>query len=191
MRLRSVKAGVAEFLEYCFLRRINKSRNGNVCFYSDSGRCGRCKYGKDKSKIRMIDLQIVETIILVLHVLAALAIIGLVLIQHGKGADMGSGFGSGASATVFGSGGAGNFLSKSTSAIAITFFLTSFGLAYFAKTKSVSARDIGIPTAIEQPDIERKAGDLLLPSLENFDFEKIESEMPENELPSETVVPVE
>ena len=70
----------------------------------------------DKSNNRMMDLQIVETIILVLHVLAALAIIGLVLIQHGKGADMGSGFGSGASATVFGSGGAGNFLSKSTSA---------------------------------------------------------------------------
>jgi preprotein translocase subunit SecG len=139
----------------------------------------------------MVDLQIVETIILVLHVLAALAIIGLVLIQHGKGADMGSGFGSGASATVFGSGGAGNFLSKSTSAIAIAFFLTSFGLAYFAKTKSVSARDIGIPAVIEQSGIERKSEDLLLPSLENFDFEKIESEMPENELPSETVVPVE
>ena len=67
----------------------------------------------DKSNNRMMDLQIVETIILVLHVLAALAIIGLVLIQHGKGADMGSGFGSGASATVYGSGGAGNFLSKS------------------------------------------------------------------------------
>ena len=50
----------------------------------------------DKSNNRMMDLQIVETIILVLHVLAALAIIGLVLIQHGKGADMGSGFGSGA-----------------------------------------------------------------------------------------------
>ena len=139
----------------------------------------------------MIDLQVVETIILVLHVLAALAIIGLVLIQHGKGADMGSGFGSGASATVFGSGGAGNFLSKSTSAIAIAFFLTSFGLAYFAKTKSVSARDIGIPAAIEQSSIERKAEDPLLPPFENFDFEKIESEMPENELPFETVVPVE
>ena len=137
----------------------------------------------------MIDLQIVETIILVLHVLAALAIIGLVLIQHGKGADMGSGFGSGASATVFGSGGAGNFLSKSTSAIAIAFFLTSFGLAYFAKSKSVSARDIGIPAAIEQSGTERKVEDLELPTLESIDFEKMESDMPELELPPETVVP--
>lgn len=144
----------------------------------------------------MIDLQIIETIILVLHVLAALAIIGLVLIQHGKGADMGSGFGSGASATVFGSGGAGNFLSKSTSAIAIAFFLTSFGLAYFAKTKSVSARDVGIPAAIEQSGTERLVEDLDLPMLESIDFEnsgfeKMESEMPEMELPSETVVPEE
>ena len=137
----------------------------------------------------MIDLQIVETIILVLHVLAALAIIGLVLIQHGKGADMGSGFGSGASATVFGSGGAGNFLSKSTSAIAIAFFLTSFGLAYFAKSKSVSARDIGIPAAIEQSGTERKVEDLELPTLESIDFEKMESDMPELELPPQTVVP--
>jgi|TARA_B110000003_G_scaffold45225_1_gene43014 preprotein translocase subunit SecG len=141
----------------------------------------------DKSNNRMMDLQIVETIILVLHVLAALAIIGLVLIQHGKGADMGSGFGSGASATVFGSGGAGNFLSKSTSAIAIAFFLTSFGLAYFAKTQSVAARDVGIPAAIEQTAPQSLGEDLLLPTLEQV--ERAESEMPELDRPSESIVP--
>ena len=90
-----------------------------------------------------------ETLILVFHVLIALAIIGLILIQHGKGADMGAGFGSGASSTVFGSGGAGNFLTRLTTGIAIVFFFTSFGLAYFAKEKSAVARDIGIPV-VEQ-----------------------------------------
>ena len=90
-----------------------------------------------------------ETLILVFHVLLALAIIGLILIQHGKGADMGAGFGSGASSTVFGSGGAGNFLTRLTTGIAIAFFLTSFGLAYFAKEKSTAARDIGIPVVAE------------------------------------------
>ena len=90
-----------------------------------------------------------ETLILVFHVLLALAIIGLILIQHGKGADMGAGFGSGASSTVFGSGGAGNFLTRLTTGIAIAFFLTSFGLAYFAKEKSTVARDIGIPVVAE------------------------------------------
>lgn len=86
-----------------------------------------------------------ETLILIAHVLAALAIIGLVLIQHGKGADMGSGFGGGASGTVFGSGGAGNFMTRLTTGIVIAFFVTSFGLAFFAKEKSVAARDLGIP----------------------------------------------
>ena len=90
-----------------------------------------------------------ETLILVFHVLITLAIVGLILIQHGKGADMGAGLGSGASSTVFGSGGAGNFLTRLTAGIAIAFFLTSFGLAYFAKQKSTAARDIGIPLVEE------------------------------------------
>ena len=91
-----------------------------------------------------------ETLILAAHVLAALAIIGLVLIQHGKGADMGSGFGSGASTTVFGSGGAGNFLTRTTTTIAIVFFMTSFGLAFFAKERSKEAAGVGIPVVVEQ-----------------------------------------
>ena len=90
-----------------------------------------------------------ETLILMFHVLIALAIIGLILIQHGKGADMGAGFGSGASSTVFGSGGAGNFLTRLTTGIAISFFVTSFALAYFAKEKSVVIRDSGVPVVQE------------------------------------------
>ena len=78
-----------------------------------------------------------EILILVLHVLAALGIIGLVLIQHGKGADVGAAFGSGASGSVFGSAGSANFLSRATAILAVVFFLTSLGLTYF-KSRPVS-----------------------------------------------------
>ena len=97
-----------------------------------------------------MEMQVIETLVLAVHVLAALAIIGLVLIQHGKGADAGSGFGGGASSTVFGSGGAGNFLQKSTTWLAIGFFVTSFTLAFFAKEKSVAARNLGVPEVVQQ-----------------------------------------
>lgn len=73
------------------------------------------------------------TLVVVLHFIAALVIIGLVLIQQGKGAAMGASFGGGASATVFGSEGSGNFFTKSTWTIATLFFCTSFGLAVIAK----------------------------------------------------------
>lgn len=75
------------------------------------------------------------TLIIVGHVLIALAIIGLVLLQHGKGADMGSGFGGGASGSLFGATGSANFLSRATAALATVFFLTSLGLAYLASDK--------------------------------------------------------
>ena len=95
-------------------------------------------------------METLETLILSVHVMAALAIIGLVLLQQGKGADMGSGFGGGASSTVFGSGGAGSFMTRLTTGIAIAFFLTSFGLAFFAKEKSKAASELGIPVVVEQ-----------------------------------------
>jgi len=75
------------------------------------------------------------TVVVVAHVLVALAIIGLVLLQHGKGADMGSGFGSGSSGSLFGATGSANFLSRMTAALATIFFLTSLGLAYLATNK--------------------------------------------------------
>ena len=77
-----------------------------------------------------------ETLILVLHVAAALVIVGLVLLQHGKGADVGAAFGSGASGSVFGSTGSANFLSRATAVMAAVFFLTSMGLTYFSAGKS-------------------------------------------------------
>src|SRR5919197_3126216 len=77
-----------------------------------------------------------EVFVLILHVLAAAAIIGLVLIQHGKGADVGAAFGSGASGTVFGASGSANFLSRATAIMALVFFVTSLGLTYFSSRKS-------------------------------------------------------
>ena len=75
------------------------------------------------------------TIVIAVHVLVALAIIGLVLLQHGKGADMGSGFGGGSSGSLFGATGSANFLSRATAVLATVFFLTSLGLAYLATNK--------------------------------------------------------
>src|ERR1017187_420419 len=75
------------------------------------------------------------TLILTVHVLVALGIIFLVLLQHGKGADMGAAFGSGSSGSLFGATGSANFLSRTTAALAVVFFLTSLGLAYVATHK--------------------------------------------------------
>ena len=77
-----------------------------------------------------------EILILILHVLAAIGICGLVLLQHGKGADVGAAFGSGASGSLFGASGAANFLSRATAALALVFFLTSLGLTYVSSRKS-------------------------------------------------------
>lgn len=73
--------------------------------------------------------------ILLVHVLAAIGVIGLVLVQHGKGADMGAAFGSGASGSLFGATGSANFLSRTTAVLAAVFFVTSLSLAYIASNK--------------------------------------------------------
>lgn len=75
------------------------------------------------------------SLVLTVHILAALAIIGLVLMQHGKGADMGAAFGSGASGSLFGASGSANFLSRTTAMLAAVFFVTSLTLAYVASNK--------------------------------------------------------
>ena len=73
--------------------------------------------------------------VLLIHILAAIGVIGLVLVQHGKGADMGAAFGSGASGSLFGSTGSANFLSRTTAVLAAVFFVTSLSLAYIASGK--------------------------------------------------------
>jgi preprotein translocase subunit SecG len=75
------------------------------------------------------------SIVLTVHILVALSIIGLVLMQHGKGADMGAAFGSGASGSLFGATGSANFLSRATGILAAVFFVTSLALAYVASSK--------------------------------------------------------
>ena len=87
-----------------------------------------------------------ETLIIVFHVLAALCIIGLILIQQGKGADMGASFGAGASQTLFGSRGSGNALTRSTAILAAVFFVTSLALSVLAKNKFDPTR-IDLPTS--------------------------------------------
>lgn len=71
-----------------------------------------------------------ETLVWVVHVVAAAVLIGLVLIQHGKGADMGAAFGTGSAGSLFGSGGSANFLSRTTAVVASVFFVTSLSLTY-------------------------------------------------------------
>ena len=80
-----------------------------------------------------------QTILTVLQLFLSLGLIGLILIQHGRGADAGAAFGSGASSTVFGSRGSGSFLSRTTAVLAALFFLTSMALAYYAAQGSKPA----------------------------------------------------
>ena len=89
-----------------------------------------------------------ESIILIVHVLLALAVIGLVLLQQGKGADAGASFGAGASQTVFGSQGSGNFLTRTTAILATLFFITSFALAVYAKQKASAEENLGFPDPV-------------------------------------------
>jgi len=86
-----------------------------------------------------------ENIITVVHVLAAAALIGLILIQHGKGADMGAAFGSGASGSLFGVSGSSNFLSRATSMSVVVFFATSMALAYIASHQSGASSVVKVP----------------------------------------------
>jgi preprotein translocase subunit SecG len=90
-------------------------------------------------------------LILMIHVVIALVIIGLVLIQHGKGADIGASFGSGASTTVFGSQGTGSFLFKLTGGLALTFFATSVALSYMVSTQYQSAEPMVTPKQSSAP----------------------------------------
>ena len=94
------------------------------------------------------------SVAIVVHVLIAMAIIGLVLLQHGKGADMGSGFGGGASASLFGATGSANFLSRMTAVLATIFFVLSLGLAYFATNRPKAPGGILDAVKTEKPATE-------------------------------------
>lgn len=97
-----------------------------------------------------------ESFVLVVHVLVAVAMIGLILLQQGRGAEMGASFGAGASQTVFGAAGAAGFLTKLTAALAAIFFATSLGLAVYARKKV----DNYVTYPEEVPAATQKEGDL-------------------------------
>jgi len=90
------------------------------------------------------------TLILIIDVIVALCIIGLVLLQHGKGADVGAAFGSGSSGSLFGATGSANFLSRTTAVLAVVFFVTTFALAYLVTNKPRSSGGV-IDAVKEQP----------------------------------------
>ncbi|MEI6414201.1 MAG: preprotein translocase subunit SecG [Pseudomonadota bacterium] len=92
-----------------------------------------------------------QTILTVIHLFISLGLIALILVQHGRGADAGAAFGSGASATVFGARGASNFLSRTTAILAAAFFITSMSLAYFSSQAGKA------PGLMDQATIPAKA----------------------------------
>ncbi len=87
----------------------------------------------------------IYTALMVVQVISAIAIVALILLQQGKGADAGASFGGGASQTFFGSAGSGNFLTHSTAVLTAVFFATSLGLAYYAKQQSEGGFEISLP----------------------------------------------
>ena len=125
-----------------------------------------------------------ENIILLVHLIAAVSIVVLILLQQGKGAEMGASFGSGASQTLFGSGGAGNFFSRLTAFFALIFFVTSFSLAVVAKQHTAvdddlipTLEEVDLPALVEavESDIPVTAVEESLPEVVT---ESVEVEMP-------------
>ncbi len=87
-------------------------------------------------------MNMLVNVVLAVQILAALGMIGLILIQHGKGADMGAAFGSGSSGSLFGASGSANFLSRSTAVLAAVFFVATLALAYFGNARPVSSGSV-------------------------------------------------
>ncbi|MGD9287390.1 MAG: preprotein translocase subunit SecG [Desulfobacterales bacterium] len=90
-------------------------------------------------------------LLIVIHIIVSIALIMIVLLQTGKGADMGAAFGGGSSQTLFGSTGASTFLSKATTAAAIIFMVTSLGLAYLSSHRTGTSVVTGTPAPVESP----------------------------------------
>ncbi|WP_298208097.1 preprotein translocase subunit SecG [Acidovorax sp.] len=87
-------------------------------------------------------MSMIVNVILAVQMLAALVMIGLILIQHGKGADMGAAFGSGSSGSLFGASGSANFLSRTTGVLAAVFFVSTLALAYFGNARPASSGSV-------------------------------------------------
>jgi len=105
----------------------------------------------------------INSILLVAQVLLSISLIVLILMQHGKGADAGAAFGSGASATVFGARGSGNFLSRATTAIAILFFVVCLSLAYISSNRDAPDSVMGSVTTQETEVVPMQESDEMPP----------------------------
>lgn len=131
-----------------------------------------------------------EKLVLIVHVLTALSIIGLILLQQGKGAEAGASFGAGVSGTVFGSEGSGNFFSRLTAIMATVFFVTSLGLAVLARQGAGADIDADLPQI--QESVEQPApGELLeidgdIPQLDGQPEASDVPEVPRAEVPPAT-----
>jgi preprotein translocase subunit SecG len=105
-------------------------------------------------------MSVLETLLLIVHLVVAAAVCGFVLLQHGKGADMGAAFGSGSSGSLFGAAGSANFLSRTTAVLATVFFLSSLGLTWFATTRSASRAAVPQGVMETMPAPPSKASDV-------------------------------
>jgi preprotein translocase subunit SecG len=99
-------------------------------------------------------MEILHSVILVVHILAGVGVVGLVLLQHGKGADMGAAFGSGASGSLFGATGSANFLSRATAVLAAVFFLTSLDLCTYLNSRKPT-RATSVMDSVRRPVLPR------------------------------------
>jgi preprotein translocase subunit SecG len=113
-------------------------------------------------------MQILMNLVLIVQMLSALTMIGLVLIQHGKGADMGASFGSGASGSLFGATGSANFLSRTTAVAATLFFVSTLGMAYFGNYRSAPSGEASTifdktPAAVVAPGDAASAATSAIP----------------------------
>ncbi|MGA8514371.1 MAG: preprotein translocase subunit SecG [Burkholderiaceae bacterium] len=96
-------------------------------------------------------MQVLSTVLLALQMLSALVMIGLILVQHGKGADMGAAFGSGGSGSLFGASGSANFMSRATAVLAAVFFVSTLALAYFSGVRPMSSGSVLEKAAVVAP----------------------------------------
>jgi preprotein translocase subunit SecG len=119
----------------------------------------------------------ITSILLVVQVLLSISLIVLILMQHGKGADAGAAFGSGASATVFGARGSGNFMTRATTAIAILFFLVCLSLAYLSSKRATPDSVTGSVTAqeVEMAPVQQESD---MPPAEGGGADSQESDLP-------------
>lgn len=109
-------------------------------------------------------MELMQTLLLVLQVFVALTLIGFILIQHGKGADAGAAFGSGSSGTVFGSQGSGNFMTKTTTVLAVIFLANSLALGYLATQREEPTslmENSELVEQVEQEAAEAQLGEML------------------------------